>query len=307
MAKYDDELRMTSVYSPPRYSNTTAGAVRYAPITVQGRVVAYLWAAVDNDAVAVIDRIDVGPDGFNTAVAWFKRLRDSKAQGLTPSEAFDHWRRHGAEDCTIGEVQHAPSLQALHRIAGRDLEAERRQEEAEKREWQTRQAARSGPPDEATKQFLQVQAALRTAPDFPAPNPGLDERIRLIDEVLRVKPVPEDLWGWWATDARAFQGDLAGLPGTNHVELGYLEVALVRHKALAGAEVVVHVRVPTGTPGIYLNLFDETKRLQAPTMLLARGLTLAIHAAEQRDGQWRLEAEILPMRATGPTRGMPPG
>jgi hypothetical protein len=304
MARYDDDLEMRVVYSPPRYPNTTAGAVRYVPIAVDGRVVLYLWAAEDGEATAVVYRTDTDVDALNLSSAWYARLRKCKEGGLTVLAAFDHVRQHGVEGCTVGEVRQAPSLDALFRIAGRDLEAERRRREAARRAWEAERAARSGSPDGPMNGFLQMQAALRANPEFPAPDPGRSQQIRMIDEVLRIKPVPKELWGWWATDAAAFGRDLAALPGTTFVEPGYLEVAMVRHPGLATAEVVVHVRVPVGTPGIYLNLFDETKRLQAPTMLLARGLTMAIHSAERHEGQWRLEAEIHPQPAAGP--GVPP-
>jgi len=65
------------------------------------------------------------------------------------------------------------------------------------------------------------------------------------------------------------------LPGTVHTEPGYLEVALVHHDALADAEALVRLRVPASTPGIYLNPFDEGRRLRAPTLLLARGCSIA--------------------------------
>jgi hypothetical protein len=82
-------------------------------------------------------------------------------------------------------------------------------------------------------------------------------------------------------------------------------VALERYGALDDAEVVVHLYVPAGTPGLYLNLFDDTARLPAPTLLLARGRTLAIHTADDRGGKWHLEAEILPGTPTSPTGDQP--
>jgi ADP-ribosyltransferase exoenzyme len=303
MPAYDDEPRMTIIAAPATYPDTTAGPVRYVPIVVRGRTVAYLWAADDNDAAGVVHRTDVGPDGFNTAVAWVRRLRASRADQRTPLDAFGDWCRRVAEGCDLGELHHAPSLSALYQVAGRDLDAEQREQA---REQAAEPVDHAGRTRSALLAYRRVQAAARGERPWtadPDPDPDLDRQIRVLDEALRVHPVPKDIWVWWAADRTLFARDPAELPGTVHIELGYLTVALVHHDALADAEALVRLRVPAGTPGIYLNPFDDNARLLAPTLLLARGCHLAVRSAERHDGQWRLEAEILRQRpeASPPT------
>jgi ADP-ribosyltransferase exoenzyme len=293
-----DRPRFEPDYDPPTYPGQTAGKVEYAPVSKAGRVVGYLWAAADDDAAGFVYRGDVGPDGFNTGVAWVVRLRQSKARDLTPLQAFAYWCAHGApEGFAIGPAQQAPTLQALHQLAGRDPEREQRDREAAEAAW-----LRAHPPrNPAARAFTEIQAALG---DRTARRQVLAEQVRLIDAALRVHPIPEDIWVWWTPDANTFQRAWPDLPGSRHQQPGYLSVALVHTDDLADAEAVVHLRVPAGVPGIYLNLFDDDARLSTPTLLLARGLTIAVHAADQRGGQWRLEAEILPVQGAGPTRGV---
>jgi ADP-ribosyltransferase exoenzyme len=135
----------------------------------------------------------------------------------------------------------------------------------------------------------------------PGRAPGLSERVELLDRALGARPVPEDVVAWRALAEGAFETPWRELAGTLHQERGYLAVALVRYEELATATALLQLRIPRGTPAMYLNALDERGVLPAPTLLLGRGLYLYVRNLRRQDGQWYVSAEILP------TGGREPG
>jgi hypothetical protein len=116
----DPEFR--TVWAPEQYPGTTGRPVRLHRVLRRRRVMGYLWAGVDDGAAGFVVRGQAGDDGLNTAVAWVGRLRDAKAQGLTPLQALRRWV--GAEeDPRAGRVDTAEyevgSLAELERQAAR--------------------------------------------------------------------------------------------------------------------------------------------------------------------------------------------
>jgi hypothetical protein len=134
--------------------------------------------------------------------------------------------------------------------------------------------------------------------------PSLTEQVELLDAAVGVRPVPEDVVVWRALGEEAFQLPWRDLAGTLHRELGYLAVSLIRYEDLAAAPALLDLRVPKGTPAIYLNAFDQHGVLPAPTLLLGRGLYLYVHSLRRQDSQWYVRAEILP--TAGREAGPPP-
>jgi hypothetical protein len=114
-----DVPRFRCVRAPATYHRSTDGTVRYAPVSMGGTVVGYLWVATDGDAADFLARDAAGEDALNADVAWVGRLRSSRKRRDTATEAFEHWLANGAtEGMTIGEPREAASLAALHRVAG---------------------------------------------------------------------------------------------------------------------------------------------------------------------------------------------
>ncbi|WP_121435133.1 hypothetical protein [Actinomadura pelletieri] len=105
------------------YPASTDGPVRYFSVVLQGKVVGYLWASVNDDAAYWQDRGDAGALGYNAGVPWVMRLREAGAQGLTPLQALRKWK--GAPEDPRGgaipadaEEREAPSLRALRELTG---------------------------------------------------------------------------------------------------------------------------------------------------------------------------------------------
>jgi hypothetical protein len=129
--------------------------------------------------------------------------------------------------------------------------------------------------------------------------PDAERDLSFIDQVLAIQPVPQDVLVWRAIAPGSFELPWRELPGTLHQELSYLAVALVRYPALGAADAVLHLRVPAGIPGVYLNPFDHGDRLPAPTLLLGRGLAMFVHEVRRQDGQWYVRADLIPPPPAG--------
>jgi hypothetical protein len=138
-----------------------------------------------------------------------------------------------------------------------------------------------------------LSALLAGAPDG-IDLPDYERDLAFIDQVLAIQPVPQDVLVWRAAAAGSFELPWRELAGTLHQEPSYLAVALVRYAALRAAEAVLHLRVPAGVPGVYLNPFDHGDRLPAPTLLLGRGLAVFVHEVRRQDGQWYVRADLVP-------------
>jgi hypothetical protein len=118
-----EDPQFRTVLAPDGFPSTTDGAVRFAPVTREGTVMGYIWAAVTDDAVGYVAREAAGDVAFNTGVGWAARFRRAKASGLTPSQALTHWAGE-PEDDRAGYVppnaeDTAPSLAALKERADR--------------------------------------------------------------------------------------------------------------------------------------------------------------------------------------------
>jgi hypothetical protein len=113
-----DVPRFRCMRAPATYARATDGPVRYVPISMDGKVMGYLWVAVDDDAADFLPRDDAGDDGLNADVVWVARLRASRKRRVSAVEAFDYWLANGAtEGLTIGEAADAASLDDLHDLA----------------------------------------------------------------------------------------------------------------------------------------------------------------------------------------------
>ncbi|MEV0590888.1 hypothetical protein [Nonomuraea cavernae] len=116
-----DQPRFETLRAPEGYPRTTESAVRFIPVLFGDTVVGYLWAAVTDDAARYVARAGAGDAGPNAGVAWVRRLRWAKANGLTPLRALRHWVGR-AEDVRAGHLpvdaeRELPGLSALERLA----------------------------------------------------------------------------------------------------------------------------------------------------------------------------------------------
>ena len=118
-----------TISAPDEYSGKTDAAVRYLPVTLDEVLLGYLWVSVADDAVGFIPRDAAADVSANASVAWVMRLRRSKAEGLTPAEAFRYWagRPSDTDDhhptgavAPGAEERQMESLDALQDLANAD-------------------------------------------------------------------------------------------------------------------------------------------------------------------------------------------
>lgn len=106
------------------YPTETTSAVVYLPITRNGTVFGYLWAATNDNAAGFLERTTTGRDGMVVGGLWLSRLIDAYEAGLPALEGFQHIRklppnapeRYGVIDPKTPE-QHAESLAELRQLA----------------------------------------------------------------------------------------------------------------------------------------------------------------------------------------------
>jgi hypothetical protein len=95
-----------------RYALSTAGPVRYRPVTLDGRVIAYLWASTVEDAASCVMVLAAAEpvDRLRTAAAWSDRLGRARREGLTAPQALEHWA--GAPEDPVAGAVGGPAREA---------------------------------------------------------------------------------------------------------------------------------------------------------------------------------------------------
>jgi hypothetical protein len=119
-----DEPRFETLYLPERYPTSTDGPVVWAPVSKDGEVLGYIWAAEAGDGADYILRPGHPKDGLwlNSGVAWIKRLRRGWADRLAPVDALEQWASDaglGAEG-VVGRRRRAHSLAELLDLIAKD-------------------------------------------------------------------------------------------------------------------------------------------------------------------------------------------
>ncbi|WP_152486409.1 hypothetical protein [Nocardiopsis lucentensis] len=105
-----------------RYRTSTSSPVRYRPITLGGRVIAYLWAATEEDAASCVMVLAAAEPIVRLGVAsqWSKRLQEAGDQGMTATQALEHWSG-SPEDPVAGSLggpaREAANLDELYELA----------------------------------------------------------------------------------------------------------------------------------------------------------------------------------------------
>lgn len=116
-----EDPQFRTEYLPDNYPKVTDAAVRYAPVSLRGKPVGYVWAATTDDAGGFVRLESSGADGFNANVGWVARFRWAKANNVSPLEVLRHFAGR-EEDDRAGYVptdaeQEAPSLDVLKTLA----------------------------------------------------------------------------------------------------------------------------------------------------------------------------------------------
>ncbi|MEU9701240.1 hypothetical protein [Streptomyces sp. NPDC047981] len=117
-----EDPQFTTVSMPDDYARQTDTAVVYAPVVRGGVTVGHVWASATEAAAGFLASPAAGTASRPAAIVWTRRLRESKAQGLTALEALRRWTGQ-ADDPKAGHVPadaegHAPNLAALEADKG---------------------------------------------------------------------------------------------------------------------------------------------------------------------------------------------
>ncbi|MQY24439.1 hypothetical protein [Nocardia macrotermitis] len=75
-----------------RYPEETKGRVAFYPVTKEGGVLGWVWAAMDGDAADYIPFRQSGWYGFGAGGLWIQRLSEAFNRGDTPLEALEYCR-----------------------------------------------------------------------------------------------------------------------------------------------------------------------------------------------------------------------
>ncbi|MFJ4779047.1 ADP-ribosyltransferase [Streptomyces sp. NPDC088762] len=125
-------------------------------------------------------------------------------------------------------------------------------------------------------------------------SPEVDNSIQRMDEGLELQPVPEDLTVMRETGLNSFNCPIEKVKGSVQTDPGYLSTALGSDPDFAPEkEVVLHLKVPEGTPAIYmegLSQFDSEREL-----LLGRGQSYLVTDAtyDEDDHRYHVHGEII--------------
>ncbi|MGL4745267.1 MAG: hypothetical protein ACRCYX_02610 [Dermatophilaceae bacterium] len=125
------------ISGPEDYAYVTNGPVEYIAVGNEHGVLGYLWTA-DIDGAAGYEASPAGDDtAENAGMPWVLRLREAKAEGLTPTEALARMEAHpGSPDggtVIAGSRNRADSLTALRAMANEGVDPTRRGPRPERR------------------------------------------------------------------------------------------------------------------------------------------------------------------------------
>ncbi|MGP4115509.1 ADP-ribosyltransferase, partial [Streptomyces sp. 4N509B] len=135
--------------------------------------------------------------------------------------------------------------------------------------------------------FLRGNEALGT--------PHVLDDIARIDEVMSGNPLPEDVIVVRGTGLGHYDVEPIDMMGETFTDASYMSTSLGDPaSAFAGREAVLHLRVPAGTPALWverLSAFGAGER----ELLLGRGLSYEVTRAFQYNGQWQIYAVVKPV------------
>lgn len=139
--------------------------------------------------------------------------------------------------------------------------------------------------------FREINAELRTGTgSFSEP---VGRQVAQIDSALQIRPVPETTVITRGTNIGHWIGDPADLAGTKFTERSYISSSLGDVAApFANYDAVLHLRVPNGTPALWLedvSYFGGGER----ELLLGRDLEWVVTRVVSYHGQWHVFGEFL--------------
>ncbi|MFJ7944438.1 ADP-ribosyltransferase [Streptomyces sp. NPDC096354] len=145
--------------------------------------------------------------------------------------------------------------------------------------------------------YHDMNGHLRGTPGF-GPRPEVLHDISEMDKVMSTRPVPEDIMVVRGTGLGHLNlRSPLDMLGKTYPDKGYTSTSLGNHPvpSFAGKEAILHLRVPKGTPALWLekvSKFDVEER----ELLLARGSEFKVTRVFMENGQAQVYGEVLPAK-----------
>ncbi|MFF0291958.1 ADP-ribosyltransferase, partial [Streptomyces sp. NPDC005262] len=145
--------------------------------------------------------------------------------------------------------------------------------------------------------YHDMNGHLRGTPGF-GPRPEVLHDIGEMDKVMSTRPVPEDIMVVRGTGLGHLNLESPlDMLGNTYPDKGYTSTSLGNHPvpSFAGKEAILHLRVPKGTPALWLekvSKFDVEER----ELLLARGSEFKVTRVFMDNGQAQVYGEVLPAK-----------
>ncbi|WP_336206950.1 ADP-ribosyltransferase [Nonomuraea sp. LPB2021202275-12-8] len=138
----------------------------------------------------------------------------------------------------------------------------------------------------------EINAVLRDDALWPDHRQSILRQAEHIDAATRVRPLPQTIDVHRGVDRFSFAGPLDELPGTVQRDPGFMSTNLGTRPSVDRSEVYLHLRVPEGTPAIYLGPISTFKRERE--LLLGRDRSWFVEDVRHRDGVWHVYGWVLP-------------
>ncbi|WP_322741143.1 ADP-ribosyltransferase, partial [Streptomyces hygroscopicus] len=145
--------------------------------------------------------------------------------------------------------------------------------------------------------YRDMNGYLRGLKDYVVPQPEVLHAIAEMDRVLSTRPVPDDVMVVRGTGLDHLRLDSPmDMEGQTFPDEGYFSTSLGNHPvpSFAGKEAILHLRVPKGTPALWLekvSKYDVDER----ELLLARGSAFKVTRVFMDEaGKWQVYGEVLP-------------
>ncbi|GGO76969.1 hypothetical protein GCM10012289_55520 [Nonomuraea cavernae] len=121
-----------------------------------------------------------------------------------------------------------------------------------------------------------------------------EKNINLINEATRLRPVPEmiDVLRWIDLAGDPFTVPVEDLPGTVQRAKGFQSTYLGEERPTSASRpALLHLRLPEGTPAIYLEPLVSSREFE---LLLGSGLPWLAEDVVKQGDHWRIYAQMLP-------------
>lgn len=127
------------------------------------------------------------------------------------------------------------------------------------------------------------------------PTSAVTEHVQEIDRALAGHPVPEDVIVTRGTGLSHVGVSPMEMIGERFEDKAYTSTSLGGPAAaFAGKEAILHLRVPAGTPALYLEKVSAYGGGERE-LLLGRGVEYTVTDVVRDDnGQWQIYGEVLP-------------